>query len=234
MSETLVRPAGRAIPNAPENSRIVTDSCRSCGNADLAKVLSLGSTPLANSLLRPEQLSQPDETFPLNLVFCSQCALVQIVETVPPEKLFREYLYLSSFSETMLKHARALTERLVPARELGSESLVVEIGSNDGYLLQFYQQRGIPVLGIEPATNVARVAEQERGIRSLAEFFGEELAIKLVDQGHRADIVHANNVLAHVADLNGVVRGIARLLNETGLAVIEVPYVKDMIDRCEF
>jgi SAM-dependent methyltransferase len=212
----------------------VTARCRSCGAGGLELVLSLGRTPLANSLLTAEQLSAPEETYPLDLAFCGGCALLQITETVPPEKLFREYLYLSSFSDTMLRHAEQLVERLVPERGLGPDSLVVEVASNDGYLLQYYLRRGVPVLGIEPAANVARVAREERGVRTLCEFFGEALAGELAGQGERADVIHANNVLAHVADLNGVARGFATLLKPSGVAVVEVPYVKEMIDGVEF
>ncbi len=208
--------------------------CRSCGAADLRTVLSLGRTPLANALLTAAQLDAPEETFPLDLAFCPACALVQITETVPPEKLFREYFYLSSFSDTMLRHAEAIASRLTQARNLNADNLVVEVASNDGYLLQYYQQAGVPVLGIEPATNIARVAEEERGIPTVCDFFGAELARKLRAEGVRADVIHANNVLAHVADLNGVVEGFALLLKDDGVAVVEAPYVKEMIDHCEF
>jgi SAM-dependent methyltransferase len=203
--------------------------CRSCGQHGLLPILSLGRMPLANDLLTAEQLDEPAETFPLDLVFCPRCALVQITETVPPERLFRQYLYFSSYSTTMIDHVRKLVAELIPARNLDEKSLVVELASNDGYLLQFYQQAGIPVLGIEPAVNVARIA-QERGIRTMMEFFGEGLACTVPS----ADIVHAHNVLAHVADLNGFVEGIAMILKPHGMAVIEVPYIKDMIDGCEF
>lgn len=209
-------------------------ACRSCSAPAPLVVLSLGRTPLANALLTREQLNEPEETYPLDLAFCPRCALVQITETVPPEKLFREYLYFSSFSDTMLRHAATLVERLIPARSLNRDSLVIEVASNDGYLLQYYKQAGVPVLGIEPATNIARVAEQERGIPTVCEFFGDALAQKLASEGRRADVIHANNVLAHVADLNGFVRGVATLLKDDGVVVIEAPYVKDMIDRCEF
>lgn len=208
--------------------------CRICGRFDLGLILSLGQMPLANALLTAEQLSQSEPTYPLDLVFCPHCTLVQITETVSPEKLFQEYLYFSSFSDTMLRHAQTLVERLIVTRSLGKNSLVVELASNDGYLLQFYVQRGIPVLGIEPAVNVARVAQVERNVPTLCEFFGDELARQLREQGKRADVIHAHNVLAHVADLNGFVEGIQLLLKEHGIAVIEVPYVKDLIDRCEF
>jgi SAM-dependent methyltransferase len=207
--------------------------CRSCGATQLEPVLSLGRTPLANALLKEAELGQPEPTFPLELVFCPACALVQITETVPPEQLFGHYLYLSSFSDTMVKHSEELARRLIQERRLDSNSLVVEVASNDGYLLQFYKQAGVPVLGIEPAANVAKVAE-DRGIPTLVRFFGREVAQELRDSGRRADVIHANNVLAHVADLNGFVAGLAMTLKDGGVAVIEAPHVKPMIERLEF
>lgn len=208
--------------------------CRSCGTSGLESILHLGNTPLANRLLTMAQLAEPEPVYPLELVFCPNCALVQITETVPPEILFRDYVYFSSFSDTMLRSARDLTGRLMTARKLGATSLVVELASNDGYLLQNYTRAGIPVLGIEPAANVARVAQEERGVRTLCEFFGADLAQRLRSDGVRADVIHANNVLAHVADLNGFVSGIATLLKDDGMAVIEAPYLKDMIAGVEF
>src|SRR6266480_6451545 len=208
--------------------------CRSCGEPDLQMVLSLGCMPLANALITADQLDQPESTYPLELAFCPKCSLVQITETVPPEELFRDYLYFSSFSDTMLRHAQAIVERVLEWRPLEASSLAVEIASNDGYLLQFYKQAGIPVLGIEPAVNIARVAQNERGIRTIADFFGAATARRLVERGERADVIHANNVLAHVPDLNGFVHGLGLLLKPGGIAIIEVPYVKDLIDRCEF
>jgi SAM-dependent methyltransferase len=189
--------------------------------------------PLANALLTPEQLHDPEPTYPLELAFCSTCALVQITETVPPEKLFREYLYFSSFSDTVLRHAEDLVTRLIETRRLNANHLVVELASNDGYLLQHYQGRAIPVLGVEPASNIASVA-RDRGIRTISEFFGEDLACKLKDEYGQPDVIHANNVLAHVADLNGFVKGIRVLLKPQGVAVVEVPYVKDLIEQVEF
>jgi hypothetical protein len=211
-------------------SRIST--CRSCGGADLEMVLDLGTTPLANSLPAVDS-SEPEPRFPLELVFCPSCTLVQITETVPPEQLFRNYLYFSSFSDTMLAHARDLTARLLGELKLGARSLAVEIASNDGYLLQYYKQAGVPVLGIEPARNVAKVAE-ERGIPTLCEFFGLQLATELAADRKRADVLHANNVLAHVADLDGFVAGIQAILADEGVAALEFPYLGDMIDHCEF
>jgi len=186
-------------------------------------------------LLTAEQLAQPEDTYPLELVFCPACTLVQISFTVPPEILFKEYLYFSSFSETVLASAKDISERLINQKHLGENHLVVEIASNDGYLLQNYVQQGVPVLGVEPAENIAREA-QERGINTLPEFFSRDLAARLKSQGIQADVVHANNVLAHVAGLNSVVEGFSILLKDSleATAVIEVPYVRDMIDQCEF
>ena len=209
-------------------------ACRSCGSSRLTTVLDLGTTPLANALITAENLSHGEERFPLLLAFCEECALAQITESVPPEKLFSEYLYFSSFSDTMLRHAQSIAERLTVERGLGRASLVVEVASNDGYLLQFYKRAGVPVLGVEPAANVARVAESERGVPTLCEFFGRELGERLAAEGKRADVLHANNVLAHVPDLNGFVRGIASVLKPDGIAVIEAPYVRDMVEGLEF
>jgi len=208
--------------------------CRSCGQMSLADILCLGRTPLANALLTEEHLRSPELTYPLDLVFCPNCTLVQITEMVPPEELFRDYLYFSSFADTAVQNAKELVDRLLATRCLNSRSLVVEIASNDGYLLQFYHQEGVPVLGIEPAVNVARVAQEERGIRTVTEFFAEDLARALRKSGEQADIIHANNVLAHVPDLNGFAAGIGLLLKSGGIAVIEVPYVRDLIEHVEF
>jgi SAM-dependent methyltransferase len=222
-----VRPRDAAArPGAPFR-------CRSCGADQPEAVLDLGRTPLANRLLTADQLDEPEPTYPLELVFCPRCALLQITETVAPEILFRHYLYFSSFSETMLRHAERSAERLIAERRLGPKSLVVEAASNDGYLLQYFARRGIPVLGIEPARNIAAVA-QSRGIPTVDEFFGARLAEQLRGAGRAADVFLANNVLAHVADLNDFVQGIGTLLAPAGVAVIEAPYAKDMIDHCAF
>ncbi len=208
--------------------------CRSCGEPGLQLILSLGKTPLANALLTAAQLSEPELKYPLDLAFCPHCTLVQITETVPPEQLFREYVYFSSFSDTVLENAKTIATRLIGDRHLSSDSLVVEIASNDGYLLQYYHQQGIPVLGIEPAVNIASVAQNQRAIPTLSEFFDETLAHQLKQQGKQADLIHANNVLAHVPDLNGFVAGINIVLKDQGIAVIEVPYLKELIERVEF
>jgi SAM-dependent methyltransferase len=212
---------------------LTSAGCRSCGSNHLKTFLPLGETPLANRLLSAEDLNKPEVHYPLTVAFCPDCKLVQLLETVPPEELFSEYLYFSSFADTVVQNARDLVERLIPELGLNSQNLVVELASNDGYLLQFYQQHGIPVLGIDPAQNIAKAAE-EKGVPTLCEFFGMDVARDLTGKGYHADVIHGNNVLAHVADLNGFVGGIAELLKPEGVAVIEVPYVRDLIERLEF
>jgi 2-polyprenyl-3-methyl-5-hydroxy-6-metoxy-1,4-benzoquinol methylase len=207
--------------------------CRACDGRRVPLVISLGRTPLANALLSADQLDRHEETYPLDLVFCEDCTLVQITETVPPSRLFADYAYFSSFSDTMLRHAETLVERVIRDRQLTADALVAEIASNDGYLLQFYRRAGIRVLGIEPAANIAKVAE-ERGIPTVVDFFGESCARTLAARGERADVIHANNVLAHVPDLPGFARGLATLLSPGGVAIVEVPYVRDLIDHREF
>ena len=208
-------------------------ACRSCTSSRLTAILSLGNLPLANALLTEQKLSDVEPTYPLDLVFCRECTLVQITETVSREALFRDYLYFSSVSDTVLKNARDLVERIIPSRHLTEQSLVLEIASNDGYLLKNYRERSVPVLGVEPAENIAKIA-LERGVPTLAEFFTDEVAKRIVNEHGQADIVHANNVVAHVADLHGVVAGIATLLKPDGVTIIENHYVKDLIDHVEF
>jgi SAM-dependent methyltransferase len=208
-------------------------SCRSCGAESTEVILALGSTPLANSLVR-EVSEAPEPRYPLDLVFCPTCTLVQITETVPPDILFRDYVYFSSFSDTMLSHASELASRFIRQLGLGPKSLALEVASNDGYLLQYYKKAGVPVLGIEPAQNIARAAVADRGVETIAEFFDLSLAKTLAAEGRCADVVHANNVLAHVPDLNGFIQGVFEVLKPDGVAAIEVPYVGDMIDGCEF
>jgi SAM-dependent methyltransferase len=212
----------------------IENTCRSCGHADLETVLDLGTTALADRMLHEAQLAEHEPAFPLEVVFCPNCSLMQILETVDPEVLFdADYPYFSSFSNYLLEHSKKNVEELIERRGLGPDSLVVELASNDGYLLKNYVDHGIPVLGIDPVQALCEAAEKI-GVPSLAEFFGIALAEKLATDGKQADIIHANNVLAHVADTNGFVAGIAALLKPEGMAVIEFPYVRDLIDHCEF
>src|SRR5258708_6392540 len=209
-------------------------TCRICHSPEIQPVLSLGITPLADALRRKEQLSQVEPMFPLNVAFCLHCSLVQLLETVPPEGLFcQDYPYYSSFSPALLQHSRANAVDLIESRQLNVNSLVVELASNDGYLLKNFVEHDILVLGIDPAEGPARAAEKV-GVSTLCRFFGESLARELAASGKAADVIIGNNVLAHVADLHGFVEGIRILLREDGVAVIEMPYVKDLVDHCEF
>lgn len=224
--EVLAKPQ----PSVPKPVR----GCRLCEHADLEQVLSLGRTPLSDALVRPERLDQEDATFPLDLVFCPNCSLLQIQEAVDPEILFgRDFPYFSSFSNVLLKHFRESALNLMKTRGLDSDSLVIELASNDGAMLRNFVEHGIPVLGIDPAEGPARAAEKI-GIPTRGAFFSRKLAQEMREEGLRADVVLGNNVLAHVPDLNGFVSGIGFLLKENGVAVIEVPYIKDLIDHCEF
>ena len=213
----------------------IITSCRACGSDKLERILSLGETPLADGLLKEEQLNQTEMIVPLDLVFCQNCTLVQITISVAPEILFGgDYPYFSSVSPSLLKHFGDSAKTLIETRKLNSDSLVVEAASNDGYMLKNFAGRGIPVLGIDPASGPAKAA-QEAGIPTLHTFFTKEVAGKLRNtDGKAADVFLANNVLAHVPDLNGFVEGIRVLLKDQGVAVLEMPYLVDLIDHCEF
>jgi SAM-dependent methyltransferase len=209
-------------------------ACRSCGAAPLTPFLSLGEMPLTAAFVREDQLGESEPRYPLTVAFCEGCALVQTLETVSPETIFgRDYPYYSSFSDALLDHSRDHALSLMESRALGPDSLVIELASNDGYLLRNFVENGIPVLGIDPADGPARAAE-EAGVPTLREFFGADLARRLRDEGKVADVIIANNVLAHVPDLNGFVEGIGILLADDGSAVIEAPYVRDLVESCEF
>jgi len=208
-------------------------ACRVCSSNQLVSILDLGATPLANSLVAEIDLGQIEPTYPLELMFCEACSLVQLKHIVSPEMLFRDYVYFSSFSDALLQHARASAESLIKKHRLESDSFVVEIASNDGYMLKNFLAAGIPSLGIEPARNIAKTAQQN-GVPTLNEFFTIELAAQLAAEGKQADVILANNVMAHVPDINGVMAGIKKLLKPGGVLVMETPYLKSMIDGLEF
>lgn len=207
--------------------------CRSCGADELQLVLDLGVQPLANNLLLPADLGKPEPRFPLRLFVCRACWLMQIGELVPPVDLFSDYLYFSSFSDTMLRHARAASLQHTVELGLGSADLVVEIASNDGYLLKNFKEAGIPCLGIEPAANVAAVAAQA-GIESLVEFFGADLARRLAAEGRQASLILGNNVFAHAPETNDFVEGLKILLKPGGSIALEFPHGLEMLEKNEF
>lgn len=214
--------------------RAARTACRSCGHAGLEPVLDLGRTALVDTLVTRERLGGPENKYPLAIGFCGACSLLQTLDTVPPHEVFHEdYTYYASFSETWLDHCRRNALNLIETRRLNADSLVIELASNDGYLLKNFVERGIPVLGIDPCPGPVRAAEQV-GVPTMCAFFGSELADRLAADGKRADVVIANNVMAHVADLNGFIAGIHTILKDGGVLVTESPYVRDLIEHNEF
>jgi SAM-dependent methyltransferase len=207
--------------------------CRLCGGALAHSLVDLGMSPLCKSFLAPEQLDAMEPYFPLHALVCGGCFLVQLGEYVSPEHIFREYAYFSSYSTTWVAHAQAYCAMIKRRLGLGPASLVVELASNDGYLLQHFLPLGIPVLGIEPAANVARVA-LGKGIPTRVEFFGVALAETLRAEGRHADLIVGNNVLAQVPDLNDFVAGMARLLAPEGVITLEFPHLERLIAENQF
>ncbi|HEV8098663.1 MAG TPA: class I SAM-dependent methyltransferase [Gaiellaceae bacterium] len=208
-------------------------ACRSCGMRLEHVFADLGSSPLANSYLRAEDLAKAEPFYPLTVYVCGDCFLVQLPESASPESIFSDYAYFSSTSESWIRHAQAYVESISERLSLGPESQVVEIASNDGYLLQWFVERGVPVLGVEPAANVAADAV-ERGIPTRVAFFGSATANELLAEGLAADLLLGNNVLAHVPDLNDFVAGVATLLKPGGTATFEFPHLLQLIEHTEF
>ncbi len=208
--------------------------CRHC-QADLhLPFIDLGSAPPSNAYLTEQALREPEKWFPLRVLVCTDCWLVQTEDHAGADELFtKEYAYFSSFSTTWLNHAKDYVEKMVVRFEIDEASLVVEIAANDGYLLQYVVERGIPCLGVEPTASTA-VAARAKGVEVVEEFFGAELAKKLVSQGRQADLVVANNVLAHVPDINDFVAGFTILLKPDGVATFEFPHLLKLVEQCQF
>ena len=198
--------------------------CRFCGSILEHTFVDLGMSPLCESYVKPEQLNQMEPFYPLHVYVCDRCFLVQLQEYVSPNQIFSDYAYFSSYSDTWLQHAKDYTEKMVERLQLHTQSQVVEIASNDGYLLQYFVAMGLPVLGIEPAANVAEVAIK-KGIPTVVKFFGQKTAGELVSKGKRADLLVGNNVLAHVPDINDFVQGMKMLLNTGGVITMEFPHL---------
>jgi hypothetical protein len=207
--------------------------CLFCGAPLRHTFVDLGMSPPCESFLAAEQLDRGETFYPLHVRLCGECLLVQLQVYVDPKDIFTEYAYFSSYSNAWLAHAKAYAEAMVAGLRLDARHLVVELASNDGYLLQYFRERGVPVLGIEPARNVARAAA-DKGVPTLVRFFGEELARELVAAGTRADLIVGNNVLAQVPDINSFVGGIRLLLREGGLATLEFPHLLRLIEGNQF
>ena len=208
-------------------------SCRSCNHELKQTFCDLGMSPLANSYLSPDQLDRPEVFYPLHAYVCSNCLLVQVAEFESAEHIFDDYLYFSSYSQSWLEHARKYVGSTIERFSMDASHQVVEVASNDGYLLQYFIQAGIPALGIEPAANVAAVAE-EKGIPTEVGFFGTDMAQRLAGDGIRADLLVGNNVLAHVPDLNDFVAGLATLLASDGRITMEFPHLLHLIEGNQF
>jgi SAM-dependent methyltransferase len=209
------------------------DGCLFCSRPLAHTLVDLGMSPLCESYVTEDGLARMEPFYPLHVKVCDGCLLAQLPELVTPEHIFTEYAYFSSFSSAWLRHAEDYAAMAAERLGLGRESFVVELASNDGYLLQYFVKRGIPSLGIEPAANVAKAAA-EKGVDTLVRFFGRELAAELAGQGRQADLVIGNNVLAQVPDLNSFVAGIARLLKPEGTATLEFPHLLRLIDGNQF
>ena len=207
--------------------------CRFCNTPLKHTLVDLGMSPLCESFLAADQLNCMEPFYPLHVYVCDSCFLAQLEEYVSPEEIFNEYAYFSSYADSWLKHAKNYTDLMVERFGINKNSLVIELASNDGYLLQNFVQKNIPVLGIEPAKNVAKVAV-EKGVPTLVEFFGEKLAQELVSQGKQADLVLGNNVLAQVPDLNDFVKGIKILLKPQGIVTIEFPHLVCLMEENQF
>jgi len=208
-------------------------TCRFCGTPLEHTFVDLGATPLSNGYLSKEDLTKPEAVYPLHTKVCSECLLVQLDTVVPPEGIFEHYVYFSSYSTTWLEHAKTFVENITQKLNLNSDSLVYEIASNDGYLLKNFVAKQIPCLGIEPAKNVAEIA-QAQGVPTYCDFFGTQLAHKLAQEKGLADLIIGNNVLAHVPDINDVVGGIKVLLKPHGNVCIEVPHLLNLIKENQF
>jgi SAM-dependent methyltransferase len=207
--------------------------CRSCGVQLEHTFVNLGMSPLANSYLKPEQLNRMERFYPLHVYVCAKCLLVQLEQFSTPQDIFSDYAYFSSCSDSWLAHAKAYVDMIAERFRLDRNSKVVEIASNDGYLLQNFVARGIPVLGVEPAANVAEVAKK-KGINTKVAFFGEKTALDLTAEGWKADLIIGNNVLAHVPELNDFVKGLKVLLKSTGLITMEFPHLLQLMEQNQF
>jgi C-methyltransferase C-terminal domain/Putative zinc binding domain/Methyltransferase domain len=207
--------------------------CRFCAKPLRTTFVDLGMQPLSNAYVAADAANGMEHFYPLHARVCEACFLVQVPELTSPKSIFAEYAYLSSMSDSWLEHAKRYAETATARFDLGKKSLVVEVASNDGYLLQFFKGNGIPVLGIEPAANVAKIAES-KGIPSLAEFFGTRLARRLVAEGRQADLLVGNNVLAHVPDLNDFVKGLQMMLAPAGVLTMEFPHLARLIAENQF
>lgn len=211
----------------------MASNCRFCSAPLEHEWVDLGLSPISNAFISPDEASQDEPFYPLRAFVCSDCFLVQLEEFESPAEIFRDYVYFSSYSDSWLAHARQFVIGAAERFELGPDSLVIEVASNDGYLLQYFKEQDVPVLGIEPASNVAEVA-RDAGIETIDEFFGVALAERLRDEGRVCDLLVGNNVLAHVPDINDFVGGLAIVLSKSGVLSVEFPHLLKLIEQTQF
>ncbi len=241
MSTTQLNAGEKVVSNGPTSAAspeaqqpdTVRHACRFCGTALSHVFLDLGMSPLCETYLTVDQIEMMEPFYPLKAYVCEQCLLVQLAEYESPEAIFSEYAYFSSYSDSWLKHVETYSGQMIERFGLNAQSQVVEVASNDGYLLQYFKARGVPVLGIEPAANVARVA-MDKGIPTRVEFLGRHTARRMADEGVAADLLAGNNVLAHVPDLNGFVEGLSILLRPGGVLTMEFPHLSRLVEGNQF
>ena len=232
MSEAVALEETQSTANHSKRTS-TTAHCRFCQAPLRHTFVDLGMSPLCESYLTADELNRMEPFYPLHVKVCESCYLVQLEEYVSAEHIFTEYAYFSSYSDSWLKHSSNYVDMIAERLALSARSLAVELASNDGYLLQYFVKKGIPVLGVEPAVNVAQVAE-EKGVPTLVEFFGCQTAREMIEKGHAADLIIGNNVLAQVPDLNEFVGGIRILLKPGGVATLEFPHLVRLMEENQY
>ena len=208
-------------------------TCRLCGEAIESTFADLGAQPLCETYLSPEQIKEKEPSYPLHVFICKNCFLVQLEESITPQEIYKKYAYFSSSSKGWLKHSEEYADMITKKLNLNSNSQVIEVGSNDGYLLQYFAQKNIPVQGIEPAKNVAEEA-LKKGIPTIVAFFNKEMAKDLASKNMQADLVIANNIIAQVPEVHGFLDGLKALLKPSGIITLEFHYLKNLIDKNQF
>lgn len=231
--ETLISGHEKHILQDVEDEVFKVEQCRICGDRNLTGFLSLGPLPTPNAYLSEEDLEKPEPTYPLDVGYCNSCGLVQLTQIVRPDIMFRNYLYIPSGSRTMVEHFGRLAKETVERFNVLPEALVIDIGSNDGTLLKSFRNHKARILGVDPATNLAEIA-QAQGIETINDFFTEELAKKIQTERGAAKVITATNVVAHIGDLDSFFRGVETLLADDGVFIAEFPYLVDLLDKTEF
>lgn len=223
----------RNSPKRKVVKKYAVTECRICHSDKLYEFLSLGSMPIPNGFLLKKELSHEEPHYPLGVYVCENCWLVQLTHVIPPEIMFKNYLYIPSTSTTMLEHFDSLAREVVEKYSVNDSHLVIDIGSNDGTLLSYFKEQEVKVLGIDPASNLAQVARM-KGIETIDDFFTSKLAVEVLEEKGRAKVITATNVVAHMHDLHDLIKGVELLLEKDGIFIMEFPYLVDLLDKNEF